>query len=52
MPEELRDKLMRLAGNACEHPSMRECCDDCGHWHCPDCDLDFDDGIDFPQEID
>ena len=28
----------------CDHKRMKECHDKCGHWHCPDCDLSWDDG--------
>jgi ribosomal protein L37AE/L43A len=28
---------------------MTECCPGCGHWHCPDCGLTYDEGTDFPQ---
>jgi len=36
----------------CEHPSMMQCCPPsgdapgCGHWHCPDCDLSWDEASD------
>jgi ribosomal protein L37AE/L43A len=36
-------------GATCEHPRMTECCPGCGHWHCPDCGLTYDEGTDFPQ---
>ena len=35
--------------NQCEHPDMYECCPPeggkpgCGHWHCDDCELFWDD---------
>ena len=35
--------------NQCEHPNMYECCPPegdkpgCGHWHCDDCGLGWDD---------
>ena len=32
-----------LLGITCSHPRMKECCKGCGHWHCPDCDVRFDD---------
>jgi hypothetical protein len=38
-----------LSGLSCEHPRMSECHPGCGHWHCPDCGLLWDDGCDFPQ---
>ena len=40
------------AGATCEHLKMRECCEGCGHWHCDDCGLSFDEGCDFPMETD
>lgn len=36
------------AGATCEHLKMDECCDGCGHWHCPDCGLAFDEGFASP----
>lgn len=32
-----------LKGLECEHPRMFECHPSCGHFHCPDCDLSWDD---------
>jgi hypothetical protein len=35
--------------NQCSHPNLRECCPPkdgkpgCGHWHCDDCELGWDD---------
>lgn len=26
----------------CEHKRMKECCKGCGHYHCPDCGLEWD----------
>jgi len=32
-----------LAGVSCLHRRMEECHPGCGHWHCPDCGLSWDD---------
>lgn len=38
--------------NQCEHPNMAQCCPPsgdapgCGHWHCDDCGLSWDEGFD------
>lgn len=29
-------------GVDCIHPKMKQCCDGCGHWSCPDCGLEYD----------
>lgn len=38
-----RELPLILDGISCEHPNMDECCPDCGHWHCPDCGVSWDD---------
>jgi len=30
-------------GAMCSHKNMTECHEGCGHFHCPDCDLCWDD---------
>lgn len=43
-----------LRGLTCMHQRMYECHDGCGHWHCPDCDLSWDDwgeGCPFPGNV-
>jgi len=42
-------------GVSCDHRRMRECCggvcgSGCGHYYCPRCGLEWDDGCDFPLE--
>ena len=39
-----------LNGLTCSHSRMAECHPGCGHWHCPDCGLIYDEGTDFPLE--
>ena len=39
-----------LNGLQCLHSRMGECHPGCGHWHCPDCGLTYDEGTDFPLE--
>lgn len=38
-----RDLRSVLVGLACRHPQLAECHPGCGHWYCPDCDLEWDD---------
>ncbi len=44
MRRALREALTLLRGLTCAHRRMRECHVGCGHWSCPDCGLDWDDG--------
>ena len=31
------------SGAFCNHEAMTECCEGCGHFHCPSCGLSWDD---------
>ncbi len=39
-PAPLSDPLPK--GATCNHEHMMECCEGCGHFHCPECGLTWD----------
>jgi hypothetical protein len=45
----MEDLLFALG---CAHEAMTECCDGCGHFHCPDCGLSWDEAAEGSLPID